>query len=98
MSTDRIELIQPILGMKPYVLIEAHIDPADSELVLQVQAGGGAEEQVSALPFMLVAQLPAGDNPITEGIAQLLRENPEANRETLVKLANVLNVPMPEVA
>jgi hypothetical protein len=44
---------------------------------------------------MLLTQIPAETNPITMAIADLLDQYAEADRETLVKLADVLGVPMP---
>jgi hypothetical protein len=60
MGEQTIELTQVWLGLKPYVLIEADVDPADGELVLRVDAGGGAQEEIGALPLMMLGQLPDG--------------------------------------
>jgi hypothetical protein len=93
-SSQRIELTQVILGMQPYVLIEADVDPADGELVLKVKAGGGATEMIGALPLMMVTQLPADQNPLTIAIGEYLAEFP-AHREALTGFAEILDVPMP---
>lgn len=95
--TADVTLTTALLGLKPYVLIEAAADP-DGELVLSVSAGGGAEERMEALPYMFVSELPAGTNPITMGIADLFDQHPDVDRDTVVKLADILGVPMPEVA
>lgn len=78
-----------------YVLITAEKDPADGELVLRVNAGGGAAEDIGALPFLLLSELPGAQNPITKGIADLLAEHP-GDAEAMARLAEVLGVPMPD--
>lgn len=93
-----IELIQPILGMRPYTLIEADTDPADGELVLRILAGGGpTTKDVGLLPFLMVAQLPADQNPITEAIRDCLAKRPD-DRGALSRFAEYIDVPMPEAA
>lgn len=92
---ETIELSQVILGMRPYVLIEAAADPSDGELVLKIKAGGGAGEMVGALPFMMIAELPADQNPLTMAIAEYVGVFPE-HREALAGFAEALNVPMPD--
>jgi hypothetical protein len=94
--TESIELIQVLLGDRPYVLIEADLDPADSELILKVRVGGGAQQQPGYLPFMFVSELPPESNPVTEGIQILLDQHPESDRTTLHRLTDILCVPMPE--
>jgi hypothetical protein len=89
-----IELIQTILGLRPYVLIEADTDPADGELVLKIEAGGGAADMIGALPMMMLSQLPADQNPITAAIGEYLAESPE-HREAIAGFAEALGVPMP---
>lgn len=93
-TTETITLIQPILGMEPYILIVADKDPADDELVLRINAGGGAAEEIGVLPFMLISQLPADKNPITQGIADLLDDHP-GDAEAMVRLTEYLGIPMP---
>jgi hypothetical protein len=95
MGRETIELTQHLLGMRPYVLIEADVDPADGELVLKIEAGGGATEQIGSLPFMMIGQLPAGQNPLTMAIEEYLVEFPD-DREVMARFADVLDVPMPD--
>lgn len=67
-------LTQHVLGMKPFVLIEAVKDD-QGELKLQIEAGGGAERDVAALPFLMLTTVP--DNLIT-AILREMRERVEA--------------------
>ena len=94
MGSETIELSQHLLGMLPYVLIEADTDPADGELVLKVKAGGGAAEQIGALPMMMLMELPAEGNPLVMAIADVLDQG--GDRETLRKLADHIGLPMPD--
>lgn len=94
MGEQTIELSQVILGMQPYVLIEADTDPADGELVLKVKGGGGAAEQIGALPFLMLTQLPVESNPLTTAIGEYLAEFPD-HREVIGSFAECLGVPMP---
>jgi hypothetical protein len=96
MGSETIELSQHILGMQPYVLIEASADPDDGELVLSVKAGGGAAEQIGALPLMMLGNLPAADNPLTQAVAELLAEEPAPDREALRRFADYVGFPMPD--
>lgn len=96
MGRETIELTQRILGMKPYVLIEADTDPADGELVLSVAAGGGAADQLAALPFMMLTQMAASENLLTQAAAELLTQDPAPDRETLRRFADYVGFPMPE--
>lgn len=91
---DRIELINPILGMQPYVLIEADTDPDDGELVLNVRSGGGAAEQIGALPMLMVTSLAAADNPLVEAATMALANHPE-DREALARFAKIVGFDMP---
>jgi hypothetical protein len=94
-TTESITLSQHLLGMNPYVLIEAEADPADGELVLKIKAGGGAAEMVGALPMMMLTELPAEKNPLTMAIGEYLERAPE-HRDALAGFAESLGVPMPE--
>lgn len=95
MAVADIELIQPILGMQPYVLIEADIDPDDGELVLKVKAGGGpSDSEIGYLPMMMLTQLAAERNPLTMAISEYLAEFPE-HVDALRGFAEALDVPMP---
>lgn len=95
MGEQTIELSQPILGMDPYVLIEAVADPADGELVLKIKAGGGVtQDEIGALPFLMITTLPTEQNPITAAITEHLDDRPE-HREALTAFADALGVPMP---
>ncbi len=98
MGRETIELSQHILGMQPYVLIEAEEDPADGELVLRVKAGGGAAEMIGALPMMMLAELPAETNLLTRAVAELLAMDPAPDQETLRRFAEHVGFPMPDTA
>jgi hypothetical protein len=97
MGEQTIELSQHLLGMRPYVLIEADVNPADGELVLKIKVGGGASEQVGALPFMMITTLAADQNPLTMAIGEYLAEFPE-HRDALANFAETLGVPMPDAS
>lgn len=97
MDEQSIKLSQHLLGMRPYILIEADVDPDDGELILKIKAGGGANEQVGALPFMMITELPAGRNPLTMAIGEYLAEFPE-HGAALASFAETLGVPMPDGA
>ncbi len=92
-GSETIELIQPILGMQPYVLIEAEAE--DGELSLSVNAGGGAQEDIGVLPYMFLSTLPAEQNPLTKGIADMRARHAE-DREALSRFAEHMSIPMPE--
>lgn len=97
-ETETIELIQPILGMNPYVLIEAEKDPDDGELVLRARAGALPDaKDIGVLPMLLITELPAESNPLTKAIAEHLADHPD-HRDALASFAEALNVPMPDGA
>lgn len=52
--SERIELIQPILGMRPYVLLEVDADE-DGDLAIKVKGGGGIASQDEILSLLLMA-------------------------------------------
>lgn len=59
-----IELIQPILGMEPYVLIQCRPDPESAAgFDMQVNAGGGidSQDEMVCLLLLLVEQLTGVD-------------------------------------
>lgn len=91
---ERIELTQCLLGMKPYVLIEADTDPDDGELVLAVKVGGGAQEQPGALPMLMLTTLAADQNPLMEAVSLALADHPE-DRAALARFAEVVGFEMP---
>ena len=97
MGEQTSELSEHLLGMRPYVLIEAAVDPDDGELVLKIKAGGGATEQIGALPFMMITTLAAEQNPLTMAIGEYLAEFPE-HHDALASFAETLGVPMPGTA
>lgn len=73
-GTETITLTEVILGLRPYVLIEADVDPADGALVLKVNAGGGAGEEPAVLPMLMLTEMPAESNPISQVLAALFTE------------------------
>jgi len=73
-GTETITLTEVILGLRPYVLIEADVDPADGELVLKVKTGGGAAEEPAYLPMLMLTEIPAESNPISQVLAGLFTE------------------------
>ncbi len=93
MTHETIELTQHMLGLKPYVLIEAEADPDDGELLLRVKCGGGAAEMPGSLPFMMITELPAETNPMTMAIEEYLAQFPD-HREALAGFAETLGIPL----
>lgn len=92
MTHESITLTQHWLGTRPYVLIEAALD-AEGELALDVSVGGGATEDRGALPFMMLANLPADENPITD-VLRALQAEPEISPTTIARVAKELGVPL----
>lgn len=65
-------LIQPILGMEPYILLTAHLD-ADNDLSFQIQAGGGVESPADVRLALL--SVLSGMGPLSaEELAELTGE------------------------
>jgi hypothetical protein len=99
-----VSLTQHVLGLHPYVLIEAKYEAPDSDdddgLRLATQCGGGVES-LGVLPLLLVTTLPAEENPLTAAVRQFLDEvAPDARdrfnvRETFVAFADFVGFPMP---
>lgn len=100
MSTETITLTEHLLGLRPYVLIEAKPDPDDeNELALDVSAGGGAAKMIGALPLMMLSSLPAETNLLTGAVAEVLANysgHPESVvRDVLGAFADHVGFPMP---
>lgn len=90
-----VTLVQMMLGLQPYVLIEADTDPEDDELIIKVNAGGGVEpERIGHLPLLMLTQLPAEQNPLTEAVEHVLAGRPES-RDILANFAEYVGFPMP---
>lgn len=55
---ETIELLNPVLGLQPYVLIEADVDE-DDDLALNIRAGGGVDtkERMLSVLLMVVEEL-----------------------------------------
>lgn len=89
--TEAITLTQVTLGLRPYCLIEADIDPADGELVLKIKMGGGAAEEPGTLPLMMITELP--DSPLHSTLRDLRAslEFPE-QRAVIDRISEALGV------
>lgn len=103
MGEEVITLTQHWLGDRPFVLIEAKDDPDDeNELALDVSAGGGAAEMIGALPLMMLSNLPAESNLLTEAVGEVLAQydgHPESVvRDVLKAYADHVGFPMPDGA
>lgn len=58
--SERMTLINPVLGDRPYILIECEPDPgSEAGFDLQVKAGGGVntQEEMAVLLLLLVEEL-----------------------------------------
>lgn len=102
-DSETITLTQHTLGLRPYVLIEAKPDPDDeNELALDVSAGGGAAGMIGALPLMMLSNLPAESNLLTQAVAEVLSDytgHPQSVvRDVLGALADHIGFPMPEAS
>ena len=101
---SRITLTQTVLGLHPYVLIEAKYEApesdADDGLRLATQCGGGVES-IGILPLLLVTTLPAEENPLTAAVKSFIDEavhkDDVANVvELFHAFAEYVGFPMPE--
>lgn len=52
--SESIELINPLLGMSPYVLLEAVTD-ADGDFAIRIKSGGGIDAREHIIGFLLTA-------------------------------------------
>lgn len=69
---EHIIISQHMLGLAPYVLIQASTDDSD-ELALVINYGGGVETaRVGYLPLLMLTEIPATENPLTEAATQYL--------------------------
>jgi len=102
-STQTIQLVEVVLGLRPYTLIEAKfVDPEgpnDDGLRLDGRYGGGAD--AGALPLLWLTSLPADQNPLTAAVKGLIdqedgRDDLSAFVEPLAALASYVGFPMPE--
>lgn len=73
---EQIQLIQPILGMEPFVLIElAPASDGSGDPALHVRYGGGVTaDEVSYLPLLALTQSPPEGNPMAEMLRKIYRE------------------------
>lgn len=97
---ERVELATYMLGLYPYVVIEARpASDGSGEPALYATPGGGAEEDLSVLPVLLITSLPAADNPITRELVRLrdVVAGSDLSPEYVIdKVAEALGVEMPE--
>lgn len=98
---EEITLTTVMLGMWPFVLIEvAPASDGSGEPALLVKAGGGAEEQIGYLPFLMLTEM--ADSPLAQGIAEVREEYREAGDEValraVARVAEHLGVQLPEAS
>jgi hypothetical protein len=98
-----VSLTQHVLGLHPYVLIEAKYEAPESDdddgLRLATRCGGGVES-IGLLPLLLVTTLPAEENPLTAAVRGMLELHPNhgpALPATLAAFANYVGFPMPDL-
>ncbi len=73
-SEQTITLIQPMLGMEPYVLLEFRIgDEGPDDLRVGVRAGGGVDDVGAAL-LMALTNLPGNGGPLGDLLAEIETE------------------------
>jgi len=69
-----IELTQVILGLRPYVLIEAKIGPdGDDDLRLVINAGGGpsGRDDIASMMVMALMEMPEGVALMRQAVSEL---------------------------
>lgn len=101
-ETQTFQLVEVVLGLRPYTLIEAKYvtpdedDPDDDGLRVAGRYGGGAD--AGALPLLWLTSLPAEQNPLTAAVKALLDAYPaaEALAESLETFAEYVGFPMHE--
>jgi hypothetical protein len=97
-----VSLTQHVLGLHPYVLIEAKYEAPESDdddgLRLATQCGGGVES-IGLLPLLLVTTLPAEENPLTAAVRQYVESVGPARAmrldEAVAGFAKFVGFPMP---
>jgi hypothetical protein len=73
MADEEITFSRHVIGLAPYVLIQAGTDDSD-ELALTVNYGGGVEtERIGYLPMLMLIEIPAAHNPLTEAADRFMR-------------------------
>jgi hypothetical protein len=81
----------PILGLRPYTLIELRpASDGSGEPSLFVEAGGGAEEDPLAMPLLVITEC----EPEKSEVARMLRglvESGDYDRTTLEKVVREFN-------
>lgn len=80
MGEQTIRVTQHLLGMSPYTLIEMRqASDGSGEPALFIEAGGGAEEQPTYMPLLVVTEAPASDdNPLAVMLRDVVREHGSA--------------------
>lgn len=93
-TTEAVTLRQFMLGLHPYIVIEAH--NVEGELVLKIYADGHENpDHIGYLPVLMLTELPAESNPLTEAAQIVLSEYPQ-DREALSRFASYVGFPMPD--
>jgi hypothetical protein len=106
-KTEAITLTEVILGLNPYILIEAVIKPEserddedDDGLRLRARMSPDVVDEPGMLPMMLIGELPAETNPLTSAVRDMLidyADHPASvARDVLGSLARYVGFPMPE--
>jgi hypothetical protein len=93
-ETETFTLTQHLLGLRPYVLIEAKPDDDDpEELALAVSAGRVEDDKIGYLPLLMLTALPANINPLTIAAEAMIVEHPDL-AEPLAAFAEYVGFPM----
>lgn len=92
--TESIELINPLLGLEPYVLLEFRQgDEGEDDLRINLRAGGGMEsnDDIAMALLMALTNLPSL-GPFGEALDQIAESHPEA----ITLLREELGIPATE--
>lgn len=96
---ETVELRQHMLGIHPYVLVQAVVVDADDDdddgLRLRVESGAGAHG--GELALLYVTNLPPSQNPLTAAARAMIDRYPDA-REVLEGFADYVGFPLPALS
>ena len=89
--TQSMTLIQPLLGLTPYTLIEMReASDGSGEPALFVQAGGGAQEDPMTMPLVAITEQRAEDSTVAQMLHGLAQQD-HLDRSTLESVTREFN-------